>query len=56
LQQNQRFVRVEGVGATTASTDFEALYRAHYPVLMCLGYLLTGSNEAAEDLVHDAPS
>ena len=38
---------------TTASTDFEALYRAHYPTLMRLGYLLTGSNEVAEDLVHD---
>ena len=39
--------------AKTASTDFEALYRAHYPAMMRLGYLLTGSNEAAEDLVHD---
>ena len=37
----------------TASTEFEALYRAHYPALMRLGYLLTGSNEVAEDLVHD---
>jgi DNA-directed RNA polymerase specialized sigma24 family protein len=41
------------VRVTTASTEFEALYRAHYPALMRLGYLLTGSNEAAEDLVHD---
>ena len=41
------------MGATTASTDFEALYRAHYPAMMRLGYLLSGSNEAAEDLVHD---
>ena len=39
--------------AKTASTDFEALYRAHYPAMMRLRYLLTGSNEAAEDLVHD---
>jgi DNA-directed RNA polymerase specialized sigma24 family protein len=41
------------VGTTTASTDLEALYRAHYPALMRLGYLFTGSNEAAEDVVHD---
>jgi RNA polymerase sigma factor (sigma-70 family) len=41
------------VATTTASTEFEALYRAHYPALMRLGYLLTGSNEVAEDLVHD---
>ncbi len=44
---------------TTASTEdpasetFEALYRAHYPALMRLAFLLTGSNEEAEDLVHD---
>lgn len=31
----------------------EALYRAHYPALIRLGFLLTGSNEAAEDVVHD---
>lgn len=41
------------MAATTASTDLEELYRAHYPAMMRLGYLLTGSNEAAEDLVHD---
>jgi len=41
------------VGTTTAGTDLEELYRAHYPAMMRLGYLLTGSNEAAEDLVHD---
>ena len=47
------------MGTTTASTEdparetFEALYRAHYPALMRLAFLLTGSNEAAEDLVHD---
>jgi RNA polymerase sigma factor (sigma-70 family) len=50
---------VEGVGTTTASTEdpasaaFEELYRAHYPTMMRLGFLLTGSNEVAEDLVHD---
>ncbi len=47
------------MGTTTASTEdpasetFEALYRAHYPAMMRLGFLLTGSNEVAEDLVHD---
>ena len=44
---------------TTAGTEdsakemFEALYRAHYPQMMRVGFLLTGSNEAAEDVVHD---
>jgi RNA polymerase sigma factor (sigma-70 family) len=47
------------VGTTTAGTGdpaseaFEALYRRHYPAMMRLGFLLTGSNEVAEDLVHD---
>jgi len=47
------------VGTTTARTEgpagetFEEIYRAHYPAMMRLGFLLTGSNEAAEDLVHD---
>lgn len=47
------------MGTTTASTDdparetFEALYRANYPAMIRLGYLLTGSNETAEDLVQD---
>ncbi len=47
------------MGTTTAGTGdpaseaFEALYRRHYPAMMRLGFLLTGSNEAAEDLVHD---
>jgi RNA polymerase sigma factor (sigma-70 family) len=41
------------VGTKTATADFEVLYRAHYPPLMRLAYLLTGSNEVAEDLVHD---
>ena len=44
---------------TTAETEgpagqsFEAIYRAHYPAMMRLGYLLTGSDEVTEDLVHD---
>jgi RNA polymerase sigma factor (sigma-70 family) len=47
------------VKVTTAGTEdsaretFEALYRAHYPAMMRVGFLLTGSNEAAEDIVHD---
>ena len=41
------------MGTKTATADFEALYRANYPPLMRLAYLLTGSNEVAEDLVHD---
>ena len=47
------------MGTTTAETEdpasetFEAIYRAHYPAMMRLAFLLTGSNEAAEDLVHD---
>lgn len=35
------------------SEGLEALYRAHRPALVRLGFLLTGSNEAAEDVVHD---
>jgi DNA-directed RNA polymerase specialized sigma24 family protein len=47
------------VEATAASTQgfesetLDSLYRAHYPTMMRLGFLLTGSNETAEDLVHD---
>lgn len=47
-------MRVGGVGTTAAPDEtLEALYRAHYPSMMRLGLLLTGSNEAAEDVVHD---
>lgn len=59
MQQNRALGRVRGVGTTTASTEdpasstLEALYRAHSPALIRLGFLLTGSNEVAEDLVHD---
>lgn len=47
------------MGTTTARTEgpanetFEAIYRGHHPAMMRLAFLLTGSNEAAEDLVHD---
>ena len=59
VQQNRRCERVGDVGTTTASTEdpasgtFEVIYRMHYPAMMRLGFLLTGSNEVAEDLVHD---
>ncbi len=59
VQQNGGVERVGSVGKTAASTEgaagetFEDLYRAHYPTMMRLGFLLTGSNEAAEDVVHD---
>ena len=33
--------------------DFATLYREHFPALMRVAYLLTGSNEAAEDAVQD---
>jgi len=42
-------VKIDG----PASDSFEALYRAHYAAMMRLGFLLTGSNEAAEDIVQD---
>lgn len=47
------------MGTTAASIEgserdtLEALYRAHSPAMLRLGFLLTGSNEAAEDIVHD---
>ena len=59
MQQNRGLGRVGGVRTTTASTEgpasetLEALYRAHAPALIRLAFLLTGSNEVAEDLVHD---
>ena len=33
--------------------DFAALYREHFPALMRVAFLLTGSNEIAEDAVQD---
>ena len=33
--------------------DFATLYREHFPALMRVAYLLTGSNETAEDAVQD---
>ena len=32
---------------------FDALYREHFPLLMRVAFLMTGSNEAAEDAVQD---
>ena len=39
-------------GTERPANAFESLYRTHYPALMRLGFLLTGSDEAAGDLVH----
>jgi RNA polymerase sigma factor (sigma-70 family) len=36
-----------------AAGSFEGTYRQHFPALMRVAYLLTGSNAIAEDLVHD---
>jgi len=35
-----------------ATESFESLYRTQYPDMMRLGFLLTGSDEAAGDLIH----
>lgn len=32
---------------------FDAMYREHFPALVRVAFLLTGSNEVAEDAVHD---
>ena len=32
---------------------FDALYREHFPVLVRVAFLITGSHETAEDAVHD---
>lgn len=32
---------------------WEAAYRQHFPALMRVAYLMTGSNAVAEDVVHD---
>ena len=32
---------------------FDALYREHFAALVRVAFLMTGSNEAAEDVVHD---
>lgn len=32
---------------------FDALYRAHFPALVRVAFLMTGSRETAEDAVHD---
>jgi RNA polymerase sigma factor (sigma-70 family) len=33
--------------------SFSAVYREHYPALMRVAFLMTGSNETAEDVVQD---
>jgi RNA polymerase sigma factor (sigma-70 family) len=38
---------------TRVDQTFEGIYRAHRPAMMRLAYLLTGSNEVAEDVVQD---
>ena len=57
--------RVSGVGelivvdsSTPASASgddrsLEGAYRVHFPALMRIAFLMTGSNAVAEDLVHD---
>jgi DNA-directed RNA polymerase specialized sigma24 family protein len=47
------------VGGTTGEarsdeSDLARLYRDEFPTLMRVAYLMTGSNEAAEDAVQDA--
>jgi RNA polymerase sigma factor (sigma-70 family) len=37
-----------------AVTTFEALYRASYPRMKRVAFVMTGSNEVAEDVVQDA--
>ena len=53
-------MRVGNVGTVAASADddpearaFAALYREHYPAVVRLAFLLTGSNETAEDVAQD---
>ena len=41
------------VGDTGADDGFTVVYRETYPMLIRVGFLLTGSNEIAEDLVQD---
>jgi RNA polymerase sigma-70 factor (sigma-E family) len=44
-----------GGGLTKSVSDgFEALYRAEYPGMVRLAFVLTGSGDAAEDVVQDA--
>ena len=45
----------EPAPATVREPDqnFAALYREHFPALMRVAFLLTGSNETAEDAVQD---
>ena len=41
------------VGEPSASNRFDTVYREHFAVLMRVAFLMLGSNNAAEDLVHD---
>ena len=41
-------------GPVVRQDDFEALYRAQWGSMVRLAWLLTGSREDAEDVVHDA--
>lgn len=41
-------------GPALSQDDFEALYRAQWGSMVRLAWLLTGSREDAEDVVHDA--
>ena len=57
MQQIVRFERLKVVDVKEAETQVDAtieeLYRAHFPALMRVAFVLTGSNETAEDVVHD---
>ena len=41
-------------GTESASRAFEALYRRHWAPMVRLAWLLAGSRQVAEDVVHDA--
>jgi RNA polymerase sigma factor (sigma-70 family) len=43
----------ESAGSRERPTSLETAYREHFPALMRVAYLMTGSHVAAEDLVHD---
>ncbi len=52
----ERVIAVRVAEETNSELDTggeEAFYRAFFPSLMRIGFCLTGSNEVAEDLVHD---
>lgn len=41
------------VGESPAPSNLDAIYREQFAGLMRVGFLMLGSNESAEDLVHD---